>query len=159
MQRTPVVLALVLTLSMTAACSSGGGGTPGQPGEPNGGQAADGGDGGETLVVSPEAELEGSCEPLPQRGENGPYVSADLVVRNTGNIGVVVRVVSNWRQPGGRHLTASKRLRLELDESQPVKLRIDIQPSEARAIRRMVRRDRPCYTRVRVAGAFGEPRQ
>lgn len=156
MHHAAVAVVAVLVLGLATACSSDGG-TPGQPADPEG-QSADVA-GEESVVITPEAELQGSCEPLPKRDDDGHHVTADLVVRNTGNVGVVVRVIANWRQPGGQRLTTSQRLRLEVEESQPVRLRIDIQPSEARAIRRMVRRDRPCYTRVHIAGAFGEPRR
>jgi hypothetical protein len=157
MHRTVVAFLLTVVLTL-AACSPGGGGTPGQPGDPAAGPE-DSGEEVETVQISPEAELEGQCEPLPQTDEDGQFVGADLVVRNTGDIGVIVRVVATWRQPGGQYLTTSQRLRLDLDESAPVSLRIDIGKAEARAIRRMVQRERPCYVRVRVAGAFGAPRQ
>lgn len=151
--RTAAAVALLLSIG---ACTSGGGGTPGQAPEP---AAQAGGDDVDSVTVTPEAKLEGSCEPLAQEDDDGRYLAADLVVRNTGNIGIVVAVAATWRQPGRQYVTTSQRVRLDLDQSVPVKLRLDIGKREARRIKRMVDRERPCYVRVRVAGAFGEPRQ
>jgi hypothetical protein len=156
MPRTAIAVLLALILALSAACS--GDDTPDDTPDPGAGPDA-GGEDVDAVAVTPEAELEGSCEPLPQDGEDGQVLAADLVVRNTGNIGVVVRVVASWRQPGGHLLTASRRLRVEVGESIPVQLRIDVGARTARAVERMVERDRPCFTRVRVAGAFGAPRE
>lgn len=156
MHRTLVVLLLVFTVLVATACTSGDGATPGQaPGT----AAATDDDDGDAIAVTPEAQLEGTCEPLPRKDDDGLHLRAELVVRNTGNTGVVVRVIATWIQPGGQRLTASQRARLEVGESKPVDLRIDIAPREARGVRRMVERDRPCVTRVRIAGAFGAPEQ
>lgn len=160
MPRTVVAALLAIAMLLPMACSSGGGGTPGQPADPVAApEGEDEGDDVETVTATPEAQLEGACEPLPQEDAKGKYLVADLVVRNTGNIGIDVRVVAAWRQPGRRSVTAVKRLRLDLDESAPVRMRIDIGDAEARDIERMVKRDRPCGTRVRISGAFGSPRQ
>lgn len=149
------VLAFVLAAAVLAAACSSGGGAPGQPADPTAGPD---GDNGAAVTVAPQAELEGTCEPLPQEDDGGQFLSADLVVRNTGNTGVVVRVIARWPQPGGHQLSTARRLRLEVDESAPVRLRIDIGAREARAVKRMVDRGRPCATRVHVAAAFGAPR-
>ena len=143
---------LCTVLMVVVACTGG-------DAEPQAGDATGGQDGQPAaLVARPKAELEGRCRPRPRSEGGAQVLAADLTVRNTGNLTVAVRVVATWPQPRGLFLAKSQRLRLELDESAEVTLRLGVSESEARAVERAVARGRSCYTRVRVTKAFGQPR-
>jgi hypothetical protein len=157
---TALRLAAAVVLTFAIACSPGG--TSSDPGADPGTAVAPDGAASEpaldSAVATPEVTIEGQCEPLPLSDESGQYLIAQLEAVNTGNVGVTARVVATWREPRGRSVAKTQRVRLDIDERRPVTLRLDISEPEARAVRRAVADDRVCSHRVRVTGAFGAPR-
>ena len=143
-----------LPLALLLACSPGGD-TP----EPSvdGGQNKPGGQGEaseDQSVARPAADVQGDCRPRPTA--DGTLV-ARLDVVNTGDIGVDVRVFVRWPQVGGDAVTKSQRTKVELGETKPLTARLRMDPAEAEAVRKAVRRGRTCSVRHRVLGAFGAP--
>ena len=143
-----------LPLALLLACSPGGD-SP-QP-SADGGQDQPGGQSGaseDPSVARPAAEVRGDCRPRPTG--DGTLV-AQLDVVNTGDIGVDVRVFVRWPQAGGDAVTKSQRTKVELGETKPLTARLRMDPDEAEAVRRAVKRGRTCHVRHRVLGAFGAP--
>lgn len=159
---------VALPLLVALACTPGGNTAeplqpaPGEQGQASGEQGggaseAPAGDAGDATVAKPDAEVQGSCRKRP-RADNTLVAKLDVV--NTGNVGVIVRVVAAWPQvrgggPGG--ITRWKRVRVDQGDTVPVVLRLSVPAKDATAVREAVRRDRTCRTWRRVVGAYGTP--
>ena len=140
-----------------AGGGDGGKGGEGDSSEPSGAAQEDGQDDGNTITANPAAELEGSCKQRPREGDDGQELVARLRVVNTGNLGVVVRVSSQWRLGNEDGISRWTRVRVEQGETLPVNLRLPVSESVAQDALDAADNGRRCSTRSRVTGAFGMP--
>lgn len=110
-----------------------------------------------TVTANPEAQIEGKCTREPQEGAEGEELVSELRVVNTGNLGVAVRISTQWPVGKTEGLTRWTRVRLDEGASEPVRLTLPIDADTAAAVRDAIEQGRRCRVRQRITGAFGMP--
>ena len=172
----PLRAIAALLLVLAVGCAVGGDGVPAPPpqaaapsedggaGQPDGAASDEAEDNGEgdsgTVTASPEAEVTATCKAEPQDDPDEKSLQrlvADLEVKNTGNIGVKLRLAAKWPQPEGRGILRWKRVNVRAGETRELTLRIVVGAVEADAIRKAVEDGRECAVSHRVIGAYGAP--
>lgn len=167
MRLTRALVALLLLLALACTPEAGepspqpqaGGGDAGAATDDEGQTAGEQTPSGEGNVVTakPKAKVTGSCSEEPETEDGEPVLAADLEVRNTGNLGVRVRVAARWPLPQRSGVSLWHRVHLEPGDSTEVSLRLPVTEETAGGVRRMAAQDRTCSTFHRVIGAFGAP--
>lgn len=170
---------VIVPLLLALACSSGGenGAAPQPAPGADGNQSTqdgggNGGDGGaaasetpdeagneDTVTAEPAAELKGSCTPKPKTVDGVQQLVAELELVNTGNLGVKVRVASRWPINRANGVTRWRRMRVDQGETVPVTIRLVVDETTAKGVRRGISRGRKCTVRSRVLGAYGVPEE
>lgn len=109
----------------------------------------------EPPTPNPEAKLSSTCDYV-LGDANDDRLVADGSLRNTGNIGVKVRVTGYWRQAGQGPIKKAKTYRLAAGQTASVELGVNVGYNEI-SLLQAVARDRQCYVKLSIVGTFGDP--
>jgi hypothetical protein len=118
----------------------------------------------ETVEASPpppaadaNARVSWNCDYLPPEASQsqGYRFVADAAVRNTGNIGIIVRVRATWAQIGGPPVARTKAVRVPVQKGRTV--RFDLPATQLQIDRHQSAGSR-CRVRGTMVNTFGVPR-
>ena len=111
------------------------------------------------VLPEPSADYSQTCDyllPDDINSSNYRFIGTS-VVRNTGNIGAVVRVVFQWGQAGGQPVRVVRKVRVPYGGERTVN--VDV-PATGENIERLqsLPFDQQCKVQAAVVGTFGEAR-
>lgn len=109
------------------------------------------------VAVQAEVEVDGDCTGRPQTDGTSTFVSADVEVTNTGNIGARTRVRVAWPVGKNGRLAKTRSLRLRPGRSRDITVSLALTTEDAAAVNDALDRGRQCRASGRVIGAFGAP--
>lgn len=151
------VAALIVALILVPACTSNDAPTPDTTAGATSAATDSASPAGPGITANPQIDVTGSCTRQPQQDASGTFVTAELKVRNTGNIGAQVRVAAVWPVDRGQRLARTRSFKLRPDKARDLNVRVALTPEDAAGITNALEQGRRCRFSGRVVGAFGRP--
>jgi hypothetical protein len=119
----------------------------------------------EEIEANPDATYRSGCDFLlgdisqSSYGFVGTKLTGDARLHNTGNIGIVVKVVGRWNRAGSSPYRASKKVRLAVGGRKSVHLKVPVSDAEIDAIQSAQYSGAGAFCKVKasIIDTFGDP--